>query len=408
MKSRIEDYAIIGDGQTGALVSREGSIDWMCLPRFDSGACFAALLGDAENGRWLIRPQGAVRNQRRHYRGDTLVLETEFETETGTAAVIDFMSFHVEDADVVRIIEGREGTVPMEMELVLRLDYGTVTPWVRRSEGGLIAIAGPDAMLIHSDVEMRGENFRTLADFEVRAGERKCFSLTWYPSHKSVPEKADPLELLERTETWWKNWAKQCNYKGPWREAVMRSLITLKALIYQPTGGMIAALTTSLPEDLGGERNWDYRFCWLRDATLTLYALLDSGFTEEAVAWRDWLMRAVAGRPSKIQPLYGVAGERWLPEFQIPHARRLSGFPARAGGQSGPCPIAVGRVRRVDGYSAPGSSKGVAGRKTHLEHPTRLGRPSGIPLEGSGRRHLGNPIETQAVYVFQSDGVGGL
>ncbi len=335
MKSRIEDYAIIGDGQTGGLVSRDGSIDWLCLPRFDSGACFAALLGDAENGRWRIRPKGKVRNQKRKYRGDTLVLETEFETDSGTVAIIDFMSLEVEVADVVRIIEGREGTVPLEMELVIRLDYGTVTPWVRRIDDSLIAIAGPDAMLIHSDVEMRGEDFRTRADFEIRAGERKSFSLTWYPSHTPAPEKTDPLKLLRSTEDWWKDWASQCNYKGPWRDAVVRSLITLKALIYQPTGGMIAALTTSLPENLGGERNWDYRFCWLRDATLTLYALLDSGFTEEAVAWRDWLMRAVAGRPSRIQPLYGVAGERWLPEFQVPW---LSGYgnskPVRVGNQA--------------------------------------------------------------------------
>ncbi len=335
MQSRIEDYAIIGDGETGGLVSRDGSIDWLCLPRFDSGACFAALLGTEENGRWQIRPQGKVVGQKRQYRGDTLVLETEFETETGTAAVIDFMSFQVGAADVVRIVEGRKGTVPMHMELIMRLDFGTVTPWVRRTEEGINAIAGPDAMLIRTNVKMRGENFRTLADFEVREGERKSFSLTWYPSHKLPPERADPLELLGSTEEWWTKWAEQCNYEGPWREAVVRSLITLKALIYQPTGGMIAALTMSLPEDLGGERNWDYRFCWLRDATFTLYALLDSGFTDEAVAWRNWLMRAVAGRPSRIQPLYGVGGERWLPEFKIPW---LSGYanstPVRVGNQA--------------------------------------------------------------------------
>ena len=335
MQSPIEDYALIGDGQTGALVSREGSIDWLCLPQFDSGACFAALLGTEENGRWQIRPQGKVLSHKRRYRGDTLVLETEFETETGTAAVIDFMSFQVETADVVRIVEGRRGTVRMHMELTMRLDFGTVTPWVRRTEDGINAVAGPDAMVVHSDVEMRGENFRTLADFEVREGERKSFSLTWYPSHEPPPGKAEPLELLGSTEEWWTKWAQRCNYEGPWRDAVVRSLITLKALIYQPTGGMIAALTTSLPEDRGGERNWDYRFCWLRDATLTLYALLDSGFTEEAVAWRNWLMRAVAGRPSRVQPLYGVAGERWLPEFEIPWLKGYANSkPVRVGNQA--------------------------------------------------------------------------
>jgi GH15 family glucan-1,4-alpha-glucosidase len=317
MTSRIEDYALIGDCWTGALISRDGSIDWLCLPRFDSAACFAALLGTPDNGRWLLRPQGEIRSRSRRYRDETLVLETEFETDGGTVAVIDFMSRHNDVPDVVRIVEGRGGTVPMRMELVFRLDYGSVVPWVRRCDGGLVAVAGPDSLFVRTDVPMRGEDFRTLAEFDVRDGERRTFTLSWRASNESPPEAVDPLGSLQATVEVWERWVGACNYDGRWRDAVVRSLITLKALTFQPTGGMIAALTTSLPEQLGGSRNWDYRLCWLRDATLTLFALIDAGYLDEAAAWRDWLMRAVAGQPSRIQPLYGVAGERWLPEFEI-------------------------------------------------------------------------------------------
>lgn len=335
VSSPIEDYALIGDCWTGGLVSRDGSIDWLCLPRFDSGACFAALLGTPDNGRWLLQPLGEIRTRSRRYRGETLVLETVFETDGGLVAVIDFMARHNNVPDVVRIVEGRGGTVPMRMELVFRLDYGSVIPWVRRSDEGLIAIAGPDALYLQSDVATRGEDFRTVAEFEVREGERKSFTLTWCASHEPPPAKIDPCDSLQSTEEQWKRWAEKCNYQGRWREAVVRSLITLKALTYQPTGGMIAALTTSLPEEIGGSRNWDYRLCWLRDATLTLYAFIDAGYLEEATAWRDWLMRAAAGQPSRIQPVYGVGGERWLPEFEIDW---LPGYaeskPVRVGNQA--------------------------------------------------------------------------
>ncbi len=316
MASRIEDYALIGDCETAALVSRSGSIDFLCLPRFDSGACFAALLGTPEHGRWLLAPSGDVRRVRRRYRGDTLVLETEYETAGGTVRVVDFMPIRTQQPDVVRVLHGLRGEVSMRMELIMRFDYGAIVPWVRRAPDGLLAVAGPDTLVLRTPVAVRGENLTTVADFTVKEGQHVPFALTWYPSHCPVPPPFDAAQAMERTQQWWQSWSTRCTYDGTWRDAVVRSLITLKALTYAPTGGMVAAATTSLPERIGSVRNWDYRYCWLRDATFTLYALMSAGYVDEARAWREWLLRAVAGAPSQLQSLYGLAGERRLTEFE--------------------------------------------------------------------------------------------
>lgn len=334
MALRIEDYALIGDTHTVALVGRDGSIDWLCIPRIDSPACFAGLLGDVENGRWLIAPAGEVRATRRRYRDHTLILETEFETATGTCAVIDFMPIEDEEVavDVVRLVEGRAGEVEMATELVIRFDYGKTVPWVRRAADGLIAIAGPDALHLHTPVELRGENFRTLGHFTVRAGETVPFRLTCFRSYEPEPEVRDPGQLLSETAGFWRRWTGQCRIGGPWRDAVMRSLITLKALTYEPAGGIAAAGTASLPEQIGGSRNWDYRYCWIRDATFTLYAFLLSGLGEEARRWREWLLRVAAGKPSQLQVLYGVAGERQVVEQELPWLAGYEGSrPVRIG-----------------------------------------------------------------------------
>ena len=313
----IEDYALIGDCETAALVSRGGSIDWLCFPRFDSHACFAALLGTPEHGRWLLAPAGPVTAVRRWYRGDTAVLETELTTAEGVVSLLDFMPIRSGLPDLVRIVVGRRGRVAMRMELVIRFDYGSVVPWVRRVPGGISAVAGPDGLLLRTQVPLRGEDFRTVADFDVAEGEEIGFDLTWFPSHQEARQELDPHEALRDTETWWTEWAAQCTVTGPWRDAVMRSLITLKALTYRPTGAIVAAPTTSLPERFGGKRNWDYRYCWLRDATFTLLALMSAGYTDEAAAWRDWLVRAVAGRPEQIHIMYGIGGERRLTELEL-------------------------------------------------------------------------------------------
>jgi GH15 family glucan-1,4-alpha-glucosidase len=314
----IEDYGLIGDTQTAALVGRDGSIDWLCLPHFDSGACFAALVGDPRNGRWLIHPDATVLGRTRRYRPNTLILETDFETAAGHVRIIDFMTPRDGEPDLIRIVEGLRGEVRMHMELVIRFDYGSIVPWVRKMEGHLRAIAGPDALSLWTDVETYGRELTTQAEFTVRAGERVPFVLMWHPSHASSPAPVDPMRELEDTSDWWKAWCDRCSYEGPWHDQVMRSLITLKALTFAPTGGIVAAPTTSLPECVGGVRNWDYRFCWLRDATYTLYALMIGGYTEEAAAWRNWLLRAVAGDPSSLHIMYGMRGERRLPELELP------------------------------------------------------------------------------------------
>ena len=317
MASCIEDYALIGDSYSAALVARDGSIDWLCLPRFDSGAVFAALLGTREHGRWLLAPCGEVRAVRRRYRADTLILETDFETADGAVRLIDCMPERTRAPDLVRVVEGLRGHVPMRLELLLRCDYGAIVPWVQAIEGGLWAIAGPDSFLFRTTVPLRWEHEACVADFQVAAGQRIGFTLTWHPSHESSPPVRDTDEALTATEGWWRAWSARCTYRGPWRDAVLRSLITLKALTYAPTGGIVAAATTSLPEQLGGVRNWDYRYCWLRDSTFTLLALLNAGYREEAQAWRQWLLRAVAGTPAATNIMYGLAGERRLPELEL-------------------------------------------------------------------------------------------
>lgn len=315
----IEDYAIIGDTQTAALVGRDGSIDWLCLPRFDAPACFAALLGTHHHGRWLIAPAGGGRAVSRRYLEDSLVLCQEFETAAGRVRVTDFMPPRDREPDLVRLVEGVQGTVAVEMELVIRFDYGSIVPWVRSMDGRLFAIGGPDALSLWPGAATEGRDLTTHATFEVRAGEQVTFVLAWHPSHEELPNPApDAAKALTDTLAWWRDWARRCTYHGPWREQVLRSLLTLKALTYAPTGGIVAAPTTSLPEKLGGVRNWDYRYCWIRDATFTLFALSIGGYLEEAAAWRNWLLRAVAGDPADLQILYGPAGERRLPELELP------------------------------------------------------------------------------------------
>jgi GH15 family glucan-1,4-alpha-glucosidase len=338
---RIEDYAAIGDGETLALVSRDGSIDWLCWPRFDSAACFAALLGTEDNGRWSLRPAGDARVSRR-YRRDTLILETTFETADGTVTVTDFMPPRGAASELVRIVRAERGRVAMRMHLTVRFDYGAILPWVTQdraapgssADNTLSAIAGPDRVLLRTRAPLRGEGECTVSEFTVGAGESLSFVLTYSPSHLPPSDGLDVAKSLESTERWWTEWGARCKFSGPWREAVVRSLITLKALIYHPTGGIVAAGTTSLPEEIGGERNWDYRYCWLRDATFTLLALMDAGYIEEAARWRDWLVRALAGAPSQAQIMYGVAGERRLSEWEVDW---LPGF-------AGSAPVRIGNA----------------------------------------------------------------
>lgn len=334
---RIEDYALIGDMQTAALVCRDGTVDWLCLPRFDSHAIFAGLLGTGEHGFWRLGPAYAPgaeppTSARRTYRGDSLILESEWDTPRGTVRVTDFMPPRDGAPQLIRIVEGVSGRVPMRSELRMRFSYGRVVPWVHKHEGRTVAVAGPDSVWFDTEAETYGKALTTYADFTVAPGDRVAFTISWEPSHKEPPALPEPEQSLVATEDFWRDWVEHCTYHGPYREAVVRSLITLKALTYQPTGGIVAAPTTSLPEEPGGVRNWDYRFCWLRDSTLTLGALLSAGYLEEAEAWRDWLLRAVAGNPADLQIMYGVAGERRLPEYELPW---LSGF-------AGSAPVRIG------------------------------------------------------------------
>jgi GH15 family glucan-1,4-alpha-glucosidase len=317
MSLPIENYALVGDCHTAALVGSDGSIDWLCLPRFDSGACFAALLGGPEHGRWLLAPASKVTQVRRRYRGHTLILETEFDTEEGSVRVIDFMPLSDKRWDVVRIVEGLSGRVGMRMELGVRFDYGSIVPWAHQLQGVLSLTAGPDTLELTASVPVEGENMHSVAEFSVSAGERESFVLNYRPSHLGTGAAVDAEQELTETENQWAEWFGRCTYRGPWLGDVARSLITLKALTYKPTGGLIAAPTTSLPEWPGGARNWDYRYCWLRDATFTLNAMLLTGYEEEAAAWREWLLRAVAGSPDDLQILYGVTGVRRLDEYEV-------------------------------------------------------------------------------------------
>jgi GH15 family glucan-1,4-alpha-glucosidase len=332
--SRIEDYALIGDCETAALVSPEGSIDWLCWPNFASAACFSALLEDEDKGRWLLTAKGKARCSRR-YLDNTLVLETKFETDTGTAVVIDFMPPRGHSPDVVRIVRGIKGEVTLEMELVLRFDYGRSVPWVTSmDDGSLRAIAGPDMVVLRANVPLRGENLKTCSEFTVHEGESIPFVLTYGPSHEGLPHRIDPEKSLQYTTEFWEDWASRSKLHGDYAAELERSLIVLKALTYRHTGGIVAAPTTSLPECIGGERNWDYRYCWLRDATFTLLALMNAGYFEEAQAWHDWLLRAVAGSPDQVQIMYGIRGERNLMEWEVPWL----------GGYEGSRPVRVGNA----------------------------------------------------------------
>ena len=319
MSSKIEDYALLGDCEAAALVGRDGSIDWLCWPRFDSRACFAALLGGPEHGRWLITTADKAVRVSRRYRDDTLVLETDFETTDGAVTLVDFMPPRGKTSDVIRMVVGRRGRVAMRTEFILRFDYGSLVPWVTRMEdGGLLAVSGPDMVVLRTPVRLRGKDFTTIGDFTVSAGQTVPFVLAYSASHLPPPAPVDAQKALTDTETFWRRWTSRCTSAGKWSADVRRSLITLKALTYRPTGGMVAAPTTSLPEQLGGQRNWDYRFCWLRDATFTLLALMNAGYYEEARSWQAWLLRAVAGQPSQVQIMYGLLGERRLTEWEIP------------------------------------------------------------------------------------------
>ncbi len=345
MALRIEDYAIIGDCKTAALVGRDGSIDWLCWPRFDSAACLAALLGTPEHGRWLIAAADPNTKVTRRYRDDTLILETDFETPDGAVTLVDFMRMDADLHNLVRIVIGRRGRLAMQCELVLRFDYGSMVPWVTRlDDGALQAVAGPGMALLRTPVELRGEDLKSAGEFIVAEGQTIPFVLTYGHSHRAAPEPIDPIAALSETEAFWRNWSSGCTEMGEWASLVHRSLITLKALTYQPTGGIVAAPTTSLPEQLGGPRNWDYRYCWIRDATLTLLSLMHAGFHEEALHWRRWLQRAVAGLPAQAQIMYGVAGERLLPELALPW---LPGY-------QGAAPVRIGNAasdqRQLDIY----------------------------------------------------------
>ena len=375
---KIEDYAVIGDCLSGALVGRNGSIDWLCWPRFDGDACFAALLGSAKNGRWLLAPVADPSGSSRSYRGDTMVLETLFETADGTVAVIDLMPTGRDDSSVVRRVEGRRGTVPMRMELTLRFDFGSSMPWVTalKDGGGIEAVCGPNLVVLHTDAKLEGRDRSTIAHFDVAEGESVDFAMTWGPSHLPSPPPFDVGEALHRTEAFWRDWSARCQYRGIWREQVLRSLLTLKAMTYGPTGGIVAAVTTSLPEQLGGPRNWDYRFCWLRDSSLTLMALMRGGYFDEAQAWRDWLHRTIAGNPADLQIMYGIAGERRLVEWT---ASWLPGY-------EGSAPVRIGNAAseqlQLDVY-------GEVSHALHLARKGGLAEPeTAWPMQALFIEHL--------------------
>ena len=397
MPNRIEDYAVIGNCETVALVGLDGSIDWLCLPRFDSAACFSALLGEPKHGRWLIAPAEKDFGATRRYRDDTLILETVFRTERGAACLIDFMTRRDGSSELVRLVRGLEGEVAMRMELVARFDYGAVTPWVsRQDDGRLQFIAGPERLLLDTAASIRGEDFRTLSEFSVAGGQEVSFVLNWSPSFRTPPSPLQAAETLKQVESSWTEWVAAYHPSDHGDEAVLRSILTLKALSHWETGGIVAAGTTSLPEKLGGPRNWDYRYCWLRDATFTLYALMGAGFHEEAKAWHEWLLRAVAGAPDDLQTIYGVAGERRLGEYEIPWLPGHQGsVPVRVGN------AAVGQLQ-LDIYGEVldafylARRAGLATGEASLVAGTFARFPSRDDLARTRRRHLGGARRAQA------------
>ena len=374
---KLEDYGFVGDTHTGALIGRNGSLDWLCMPRFDSDACFAALLGSEENGCWQICTKEAALDVHQSYRDETLVLETVFTVANGAVRLIDFMPPRGKYRDVVRIVEGIEGRVDMEMKLIIRFDYGMTIPWVKQTCDGLTAVGGPNALILRSDVPTFGKDLSTRSNFSVSKGDRKSFVLTWHPSHLPCPEPVQAWHALVETENYWREWAERCTYRGEWRDAVVRSLLTLKALTYAPTGGIMAALTTSLPEQLGGIRNWDYRFCWLRDATFTLHSLMLAGYTEEAAAWSNWLLRAVAGDPAQLQIMYGAAGERRLTENELSH---LPGYENSA-------PVRLGNAASEQ------FQLDVYGEIMGAMHLAREAKIDADPVHWSLQRHLVDFVE---------------
>jgi len=379
MALKIEDYAMIGDCKTAALVGRNGSIDWLCWPRFDSAACFAALLGECENGRWLIAPKEESIEVSRRYRSGTLVLETEFQTKSGRATLVDFM-IPGEGAHLVRILIGRQGRVDFRTEFVVRFNYGATVPWVNRlDDGSISAIAGPERVVLRTPAPLYGEDLKTVGEFAIEVGQSIPFVLSHGPSFQDHPPEVNAFDALERTEAFWREWSDRCQEVGPWTEAVKRSLIILKGLTFAPTGGIVAAPTTSLPELIEGVRNWDYRYCWLRDATFTLLALMYLGYYDEARAWRDWLIRAVAGSPEQVQIVYGVGGERWLPERTVPW---LAGYEKSA-------PVRIGNAAYdqlqldVLGEVADALFSGRKGRnRSDRTWPRPATHPVGISREG--------------------------
>ncbi len=388
MSEKIEDYALIGDCETAALVARNGSIDWLCWPRFDGGACFAALLGGPEHGRWLVAPADPRARSARRYRDDTLILETEFTTEQGAVTVIDFMPVRRDTSNVVRLVVGVRGVVAMRTELILRFDYGATVPWVSRLEGdALRAIAGPDMVVLRTTASLRGEDLKTVGEFVVSEGETVAFVLTYSPSHLPSPGPLDARSALADTEAFWREWSSRCTDVGEWTPAVRRSMITLKALTYRPTGGIVAAPTTSLPEQLGGSRNWDYRFCWLRDATLTLLSLMNGGYYEEAQGWTQWLLRAAAGSPAQIQIMYGLAGERRLTEWEAPW---LAGY-------DGSTPVRIGNA------AAGQFQLDVFGEVMDAFYQARLGGVGGAEQAWSLQRALLIHLET--IWRQPDDGI---
>jgi len=398
--TKIEDYALLGDLQTAALVSRTGSIDWCCFPRFDSDACFAALLGGPEHGRWLLAPSGDLLRTERRYRHDTLILESVHETAEGRVRVIDFMPPRGDAPDIVRIVEGLHGRVPMRSELVVRFDYGRIVPWVRRVNGGdRLIVAGPDALYLRTPAEVHGEDMTTVSEFFLEPGQRFSFVLTWFPSHEPPPTPVDAEAALTETEAYWLTWAEGCDQAGDYHEEIHQSLLVLKALTYEPTGGIVAAPTTSLPEWIGGTRNWDYRFCWLRDASLTLLAMLNSGYREEALAWREWLLRAIAGDPAAVQIMYGIAGERRLDE------RELEWLPGFAESR----PVRVGNAAstqlQLDVYGEVLDAAYQSAVHGIADSAPRVARAG---LAGKRRGDLGSAWSNPALHTFEGDGLGGV